>query len=113
MLAQYAAHVEPLFDVGPENFRPAAKSDVHVRSHHAAAESVAAAIEEKRSVIVLRTAFQQRRKTLRNALQSLDIDWQQVGVDPSIRPDAVDLPGYVEIANRLAGRQISRKGEHE
>ena len=29
-------------------------------------------------VIVLRSAFQQRRKTLRNALQSLSIDWNRV-----------------------------------
>ena len=61
-------------------------------------------------VVVLRTAFQQRRKTLRNALQSLEIDWDRVGVDPAIRPDAVDLDGYVNIANLLAE---SMTADHE
>jgi len=57
---------------------------------------------------VLRHAFQQRRKTLRNALQSLNIDWNRVGVDPVTRADAVDLAGYVDLANLLAEQR-----EHE
>ena len=101
ILAQYGTHVEPLFDVGPESFRPPPKvistfvritprpNPLPMRSREA-------------FVAVLRAAFQQRRKTLRNALQSLEIDWRRVGVDPGMRPDAVDLAGYVDIANLLA-----------
>jgi 16S rRNA (adenine1518-N6/adenine1519-N6)-dimethyltransferase len=62
--------------------------------------------------VVLRTAFQQRRKTLRNALQSLELDWDRVDVDPGIRPDAVDLVGYVNIAN-LVANQIDERRQHE
>jgi len=36
------------------------------------------------------------------------VDWSRVGVDPGIRPDAVDMAGYVEIANLLAEQE-----EHE
>jgi 16S rRNA (adenine1518-N6/adenine1519-N6)-dimethyltransferase len=103
ILAQYSASVEPLFDVGPEHFRPPPK-----------VMSTFVRIMPKRNplplrsrdsfVTVLRSAFQQRRKTLRNALQSLNIDWNRVGVDPGMRADAVDLAGYVDLANLLAER---------
>jgi 16S rRNA (adenine1518-N6/adenine1519-N6)-dimethyltransferase len=107
ILTQYSATVEPLFDVGPEHFRPPPKvmstfvrivpkqSPLPLRSRDAL-------------VIVLRNAFQQRRKTLRNALQSLSIDWNQVGVDPGTRADAVDLAGFVDLANLVAEQR-----EHE
>ena len=112
ILAQYGAHVEPLFDVGPESFRPPPKvmstfvritprtSPLPMRSRETFVE-------------VLRTAFQQRRKTLRNALQSLDIEWDRLEVDPTVRPDAVDLRGYVEIANLVADLRTHRKDGHD
>jgi len=107
ILTQYGATAERLFDVGPENFRPPPKvmstfvrimpkpNPLPLRSRDAL-------------VTVLRHAFQQRRKTLRNALQSLNIDWNRVGVDPVTRADAVDLAGYVDLANLLAEQR-----EHE
>jgi len=111
IIAQYAARVEPLFDVGPENFRPPPKVmstfvRITPRPNPLPLQSRDA------FVLVLRTAFQQRRKTLRNALQSLELDWDRVDVDPGIRPDAVDLVGYVNIAN-LVANQIDERRQHE
>ncbi len=101
LLAQYAAHVEPLFDVGPENFRPPPKvTSTFVRI--TPRKTLLPMRSRDAFRMVLRTAFQQRRKTLRNALQSLDIDWSRAGIDPGIRPDALDLAGYVELANQVA-----------
>ena len=104
ILAQYGAVVEPLFDVAPECFRPPPKvMSTFVRI---TPRPNPLPLESRESlVVVLRAAFQQRRKTLRNALQSLEIDWDRVGVDPAIRPDAVDLKGYVNIANLLAEKR--------
>jgi 16S rRNA (adenine1518-N6/adenine1519-N6)-dimethyltransferase len=101
LLAQYSASVQPLFDVGPEQFRPPPKvTSTFVRI----TPRVAKLPLRSRATFndVLRAAFQQRRKTLRNALQSFDIDWDRVGVAPSVRPDSVDLAGYVSIANLVA-----------
>jgi len=107
VLTQYSAVVQPLFDVGPENFRPPPKvmstfvrimprpNPLPLRSRGALTD-------------VLRNAFQQRRKTLRNALQSLSIDWNRVGVDPGMRADAVELAGFVDLANLVAEQR-----EHE
>jgi 16S rRNA (adenine1518-N6/adenine1519-N6)-dimethyltransferase len=101
VLAQYGARVEPLFDVGPEHFRPPPKV-VSTFVRITPRERLLALRSRDVFVAVLRTAFQQRRKTLRNALQSLDIQWDRVAVDPGTRPDAVDLVGYVNIANQVA-----------
>jgi 16S rRNA (adenine1518-N6/adenine1519-N6)-dimethyltransferase len=101
LLAQYGATIEPLFDVGPEQFRPPPKvtsTFVRITPRTSSLPLHSRAI----FVTVLRAAFQQRRKTLRNALQSFEIDWDRVGVAPGARPDSVDLAGYVSIANLVA-----------
>ncbi|HEY6600156.1 MAG TPA: 16S rRNA (adenine(1518)-N(6)/adenine(1519)-N(6))-dimethyltransferase RsmA [Pseudomonadales bacterium] len=107
VLAQYGARMEPLFDVGPEHFRPAPKV-VSTFVRITPCPDPMALRSRDVFVAVLRTAFQQRRKTLRNALQSIDIDWDRVGVDPGTRPDAVDLAGYVDIANHVAEQHTIR-----
>jgi 16S rRNA (adenine1518-N6/adenine1519-N6)-dimethyltransferase len=105
ILAQYAAVIEPLFDVGPEHFRPPPKVvstfvRITPRRERAPLASRAAL------VAVLRSAFQQRRKTLRNALQSFAIDWDRLVIEPHTRPDALDLRGYIAIANHVAERGV-------
>jgi len=92
--------VEPLFDVEPDAFRPRPK----VRS------TFVQLIPHRRYDIVdrevlasvVRDAFQRRRKRLSNALQSWPVDWAQAPIDPALRPDAVDVGGYVALANQLA-----------
>jgi 16S rRNA (adenine1518-N6/adenine1519-N6)-dimethyltransferase len=103
ILAQYAAVIEPLFDVGPQHFRPPPKvmsTFVRVTPRRERAEL------KSRDVLirVLRSAFQQRRKTLRNALQSFAIDWDRLTIEPQTRPDALDLRGYIAIANHVTER---------
>jgi 16S rRNA (adenine1518-N6/adenine1519-N6)-dimethyltransferase len=103
LVAQYGAAIEPLFDVAPHAFRPPPKVTstfvrITPRPPPLPLRSRAA------FTVVLRTAFQQRRKTLRHALQSLPIDWDRLDVAPTARPDAVDLIGYISIANLVAER---------
>jgi 16S rRNA (adenine1518-N6/adenine1519-N6)-dimethyltransferase len=58
--------------------------------------------------LVVREAFNQRRKTLRNTLKPLLSEESIVaeGLDPTLRPEQVDLAGFVRLANHLA-RQAS------
>jgi 16S rRNA (adenine1518-N6/adenine1519-N6)-dimethyltransferase len=103
VLAQYGADVEPLFDVAPESFRPSPQvNSTFVRI----TPRVDPPPLHSRAVFVnvLRLAFGQRRKTLRNALQSLEIDWSRAPVAPQLRADAVDVAGFVNIANQLVER---------
>ena len=104
VMMRAAFDVEPLFDVEPEAFRPRPK----VRSTFVQLIPHARCAITDHDVFarVVRDAFQQRRKRLSNALQSWPMDWSRVGVDPALRPDAVDLDGYIAIANHLAARQL-------
>lgn len=101
VMAQLALDVQPLFDVEPHHFRPPPKvvstfvrlmpksNPPHVRDRELLGRLVA-------------IAFQQRRKRLSNALQSFAIDWRRAPVDAALRPDAVSLEAFVELANHLA-----------
>ncbi len=103
VMAQLHLEVEPLFDVAPHHFRPPPKvmsSFVRLLPRRSKVQL--------RDVVLFRQlvakAFQQRRKRLSNALDSYAIDWARAPVDAGLRPDAVDLAGYVELSNFVAER---------
>ncbi|MCY4142408.1 MAG: 16S rRNA (adenine(1518)-N(6)/adenine(1519)-N(6))-dimethyltransferase RsmA [Gammaproteobacteria bacterium] len=50
---------------------------------------------------VLRRAFGQRRKKISNSLEPLNIEWEQTGIDASLRADQLSVEQYVAIANSL------------
>ena len=102
VMVQATFDVEPLFDVEPEAFRPRPKvRSTFVQLIPHARSSIA---DRDMFASVVRDAFQRRRKRLSNALQSWSIDWSRARVDPALRPDAVDVDGYIALANQLAER---------
>lgn len=97
--------VVPLFDVAAEAFTPPPKvtsSFVRMRPlPHGAFE-----IRDRQVLAgLVKQAFSQRRKTLRNALKGLASEAQieAVGIDPGMRPEQISLPGWVALANGVAG----------
>jgi PHP family Zn ribbon phosphoesterase len=56
---------------------------------------------------LVRQAFSQRRKTLRNALRDmLDADEiSQLGIDPSIRAEMLTLKDFATLADRASAKQ--------
>ncbi|HGM5580039.1 TPA: 16S rRNA (adenine(1518)-N(6)/adenine(1519)-N(6))-dimethyltransferase RsmA [Pseudomonas putida] len=107
IMVQYHCRVEHLFNVGPGAFNPPPKVDsaiVRLVPHevlpHPAKDP---ALLER----VVREAFNQRRKTLRNTLKGL-LDSQAIeaaGVDGSLRPEQLDLAAFVRLADQLALQQ--------
>jgi 16S rRNA (adenine1518-N6/adenine1519-N6)-dimethyltransferase len=106
IMVQYHCRVEHLFDVGPGAFNPPPKVDSaivrlvpHERLPHPAQDPQ---MLER----VVREAFNQRRKTLRNTLRRLlDVhDIEAAGIDPGLRPEQLDLAAFVRLADRLAQR---------
>ena len=93
--------VTPLFSVGPGAFRPAPKVDsAVVRLVPKPADDVG--IEDPaRFAAVVRAAFGQRRKTLRNALSAVASPEriEAAGLDPGMRAEQVDVAGFVRLAN--------------
>ena len=103
---QRVFETEVLFHVGAESFHPRPKVEsVFVRMHPRSDSPEV--LDRGAWEDVLCRAFGQRRKMLGNSLESLALDWNEVGLDPRARPESVDLDGFVAIANHCARRSLS------
>ncbi|MCL4166214.1 UNVERIFIED_CONTAM: hypothetical protein GTU68_011105 [Idotea baltica] len=111
VMIQYHCDVELLFDVAPESFTPAPavqSSVVRLTPHAtlAGGDGMAAALER-----CVALAFQQRRKRLSNALKTLELDFDQLPVDPGARPDQLSTQDYLAIAQHVMDRSNDAKGD--
>jgi len=103
MLQAYCT-VMPLFTVPPGAFRPAPKVDsAVVRLVPRAPESIGIRDREVFARVV-RDAFGQRRKTLRNALSNVcDAGaLEAAGVAPTARAEQIEVADFVRLANALS-----------
>jgi 16S rRNA (adenine1518-N6/adenine1519-N6)-dimethyltransferase len=110
IMCQYYCSVEFLFEVGPGCFRPAPKVDSAIvrLTPHTTLPYIAE--DTKLLDTLVKTAFQQRRKTLRNALKQYLPEgdfWQQVDIDPQQRPENLSVRDYVALANHLQSLRSS------
>lgn len=104
VMAQLACRVEKLFSLGPHAFRPPPKVNsavvrLEVRNEAPVALSDAASFDA-----IVRQAFSQRRKTLRNSLKGMLDEGriQAAGVDPAARPETLDLVAFASLSNQLS-----------
>ena len=105
------AEPEILFDVSPDCFMPAPKvwsSVIKLSIRH---EPPVQVTDEKLFFAVVRAAFNQRRKTLNNALSSGLTGYSKetlgeiivsCGFDPLIRGEMLDIAGFAAVANAVA-----------
>ena len=103
MLQAYCA-VTPLFKVPPGAFRPPPKVDsAVVRLVPRAPDSIGVA-DRSHFAHVVRAAFGQRRKTLRNALNGVadGAAIEAAGLDPGARAEQIEVAGFIRLANSLA-----------
>lgn len=117
LLAQYHGHVEKLFTVAPGSFwpRPAVVSMVLRFTRRADPPATA---PEQVLFTVIRAAFAQRRKTLRNALAAgLGLPADTVaaalaaaGVDGSRRGETLTLAEFDRVAQSLPVEDMHREG---
>lgn len=104
VMVQYFCTVEHLFDVPPGAFKPAPKvtsAIVRLRPHREYKEQ---ATDTALLRDLVRTAFSQRRKTLRNCIKPLivDLDPQDLPVDLSLRPENLGIADYVRLSNKIS-----------
>lgn len=101
MLQAYCT-VTPLFVVPPGAFRPPPKVDsAVVRMVPKPADQIAVQ-DPARFTEIVRAAFGQRRKTLRNALSTV-CDASQIlaaGLSPDARAEQVEVAGFIRLANQ-------------
>lgn len=107
VMLQAYCHVTPLFTVPPGAFRPPPKVDsAVVRLVPRAPETIGIVDPEKYSAVV-RDAFGQRRKTLRNALSKLcdAAAIEAAGIRPESRAEQIEVADFVRLANHLAAAE--------
>ena len=104
VMLQYRYVMHKLFDVPPGAFVPPPKvTSSIVRMVPRPVESLPEVDMEIFSQVVA-LAFQQRRKTLRNALSTLmdDAAIKRAGVNPAARAETLDVAAFVRLAHEAA-----------
>ena len=102
IMVQYHCRVEHLFNVGPGSFNPPPKVDsaiVRLTPH----EVLPCPAKDHRLLErVVREAFNQRRKTMRNSLKELVNDRAILSGDFfNLRPEQISVEQFQELTNRL------------
>lgn len=103
VMVQYWCAVEPLIEVPPSAFRPAPKVTSAVVRLTPYAQPLHPASNENRFQELVARAFQQRRKTLRNTLKSLNLAFPaaEETFDLTQRPEQLSVADFVQLANFL------------
>ncbi|HHT00880.1 MAG TPA: 16S rRNA (adenine(1518)-N(6)/adenine(1519)-N(6))-dimethyltransferase RsmA [Thiomicrospira sp.] len=101
VMIQYACQTEYLFTVGPENFTPPPKVESAIVRLLPYKQKPYIADDETTFAEVVKQAFSQKRKTLRNTLKGW-LDAEQIescGISPTARAETVSVEKFVELAN--------------
>ena len=106
VMLQALCRVTPLFNVPPGAFRPPPKVDSAVVRLVPRPRDEIGIADPALFEAVVRDAFGQRRKTLRNALQQLCSaeDIVAAGLRPDARAEQLEVAQFVALANYLAAR---------
>ena len=105
VMLQTRFSMRKLFNVSPGAFRPPPKVDSAVVRLVPLREKMKCDAEVLEKIV--RGAFSARRKTLRNALPLAPLDYEELGIDPKLRPENLAPGDYVRIAQRVSAR-VSR-----
>ena len=106
VLCQTYYHAQYHFNVSPAVFSPPPKVDSVVLSLKRK-EDLIIDFDEKLLFRIVKTGFQQRRKTLRNSLKSLNI--HKLTLEDSIfdlRPEKLSAAQFIELTNKVGNAKI-------
>jgi 16S rRNA (adenine1518-N6/adenine1519-N6)-dimethyltransferase len=110
-MLQYRFHIEKLLDVPPESFRPAPKVNSAIVRMIPLPASEILVQDNRLFAKIVSAAFGQRRKTLRNTLQSLlqEEDFANLGIDARLRAENLSVAEFARLESYLRGeRKISQ-----
>lgn len=105
VMMQYYCKVEDLFTIPPQAFHPAPKVYSKFARLIPHTEKPATAKDETLFAEIVREAFNQRRKTIRNSLKHLipDTVFAELSLSPDLRAENLSVADYVNLANQLRG----------
>ncbi len=109
IMTQYQCQVLPVMEIGPEAFNPPPKVDSAIVRliPYQTIDNPVKDINALNTVCL--TAFNQRRKTLRNSFKKI-ISAEQLtalGIDPSLRAENLAVSDYIQLANFLTDNPIN------
>ena len=104
VMVQYFCKVTVLFDVAPSAFYPPPKVKSSILKIIPYTTLPFVAEDEAKFAAVVKQAFSQRRKTLRNTLKSMvnEEQWAAIGINPGLRAEVLSVEDFVKIANVLS-----------
>ena len=109
VMLQYMCDVESIIHVPPGSFDPAPRVQsavVRLSPRQPKTEARSTVYLDR----IVRSAFNNRRKTLRNSLKN-ELTAEQIetqGIDPGLRAENLSVNSYVKLANCLYDLEISR-----
>jgi 16S rRNA (adenine1518-N6/adenine1519-N6)-dimethyltransferase len=103
VMLQYRCRVTPLFTIGSGAFKPPPRVESAFVRLEPYAQPIVQVSNEAVFETLVRQAFSQRRKTLRNTLRDLldADDITLLGIDPSARAESLGIDEFAALANRL------------
>lgn len=106
VMAAFHCRMERLFSVPPGAFRPPPKVDSAIIRMRPKTLDEATLARLPQLEDVVRHAFGQRRKTLRNALKALmdEKAIEAAGIDPKARAETLSLDQYLALVNQLTSQ---------
>ena len=101
VMLQYAFECEELFVVPPEAFDPRPKIDSQII--RLTTKKNPAKVDLPRLEALVKQAFAQRRKTIKNNLKKIITEQQMrdLNIDPQARPETLSVDHYVAITNLI------------
>jgi len=111
VMVQRYCQVERILTVGPGAFNPSPKVDSSV-VRLTPWESAPVTIDDEESFQeVVKAAFSQRRKTLRNSLRALVTteQFESAGVDPVRRAETLSMEEFAKLANTVTNTASNRE----
>ena len=108
VMVQYYCQPDILFFVGPNAFTPPPKVDSAIIRLKPYPRPPFIADDFNLFAEVVRLAFNQRRKTLRNSLRTIVNEQQlrDLGIDPELRAERLSVQDYVTIANACLPKAV-------
>ncbi|PJE77958.1 Ribosomal RNA small subunit methyltransferase A [invertebrate metagenome] len=99
--------MEKLFEVKPGSFKPAPKVDSAIVRLVPYNDLPFPCQDETVLDRVVRDAFSQRRKTIRNTLKQYVTadELSSLGIDPGTRPETLSIQEFVSVSNYLVNRK--------
>jgi 16S rRNA (adenine1518-N6/adenine1519-N6)-dimethyltransferase len=103
VMLQQRCRVTPLFTIGSGAFKPPPRVESAFVRLEPYSEPIVQVMDQKAFETLVKQAFSQRRKTLRNTLRDLlDVeDISRLGIDPAARAESLHIDYFAARANRL------------